>query len=111
LTTTWLVDRAESGGADAALSAYALARRADEPIQRQVGQLLASKDAVLRAHAARGLAFGALADAAGRLANAYAYETDVMVRRAVVAALVARTQDATSPARKSTLEHAAQLDP
>lgn len=111
LTTTWLVDRAESGGADAALSAYALARRADEPIQRKVGQLLASKDAVLRAHAARGLAFGALADAAGRLANAYAYETDVMVRRAVVAALVARTQDATSPARKSTLEHAAQLDP
>jgi HEAT repeat protein len=111
LTTTWLVDRAESGGADAALSTYALARRADEPIQRKVGQLLASKDTVLRAHAARGLASGTLADASGRLANAYAYETDVNVRRAVIAALVARTQDATSPARKSTLEIAAQLDP
>jgi hypothetical protein len=111
LTTTWLVDRAESGGADAALSTYALARRADEPTERKVGQLLASKDSVLRAHAARGLAFAALPDASGRLANAYAYETDVAVRRSVVAALVARTGDATSPARKSTLEVAAQLDP
>jgi len=111
LTTTWLVDRSESGGADAALSAYALARRADDPIERKVGQLLASKDAVLRAHAARGLAFGALADASGRLASAYAYETDVTVRRSIVAALVARTGDATAPARRSTLEVAAQLDP
>jgi HEAT repeat protein len=111
LTTTWLVDRAESAGADAPLSAYALARRADEPIERKVGQLLSSKDAVLRAHTARGLAFGALPDASGRLANAYAYETDVSVRRAVIAALVARTQDATAPARRSTLEVAAQLDP
>jgi hypothetical protein len=111
LTTTWLVDRAESGGADAAVSAYALARRADEPIERKVGQLLASKDVVLRAHTARGLAFGALPDASGRLAKAYAYETDVAVRRSVVAALVARTNDATSPARRSTLEIAAQLDP
>ncbi len=111
LTTTWLVDRSEAGGADAALSAYALTRRADEPIQRRVGQLLASKDAVLRAHAARGLAFGALADASGRLADAYAYETDVVVRRSLVAALVARSGDATAPARRSTLEAAAQLDP
>jgi hypothetical protein len=111
LTTTWLIDRAESGGADAALSAYALARRADEPIQRKVGQLLASKDAVLRAHAARGLGFAPLADASGRLASAFAYETDVTTRRAVVAALVARTNDASAPARKSTLEVAAQLDP
>jgi hypothetical protein len=111
LTTTWLVDRAESGGADAPLSAYALARRADEPIERKVGQLLASKDAVLRAHAARGLAHAVLPDASGRLANAYAYETDVMVRRAIVSALVARTGDASAPARKSTLELAAQLDP
>jgi hypothetical protein len=111
LTTTWLVDRSESGGADAPLSAYALARRADEPIERKVGQLLASKDALLRAHAARGLAFGGLADASGRLASAYAYETDVTVRRSMITALVARTGDATAPARRSTLELAAQLDP
>ena len=111
LTTTWLIDRSEAGGADAPLSAYALARRADETNQRKIGQLLASKDTVLRAHAARGLAFGALADASGRLASAYAYETDVTVRRSVVSALVARTGDATAPARRSTLETAALLDP
>jgi HEAT repeat protein len=111
LTTTWLVDRSESGGSDAPLSVYALTRRADETNERKIGQLLASKDAVLRAHAARGLAFGALADASGRLASAYAYETDVTVRRALVAALVARTADATAPARRATLETAAQLDP
>jgi HEAT repeat protein len=111
LTTTWLVDRSESGGADAPLSAYALSRRADEPVERKVGQLLASKDAVLRAHAARGLGAGALADASGRLASAYAYETDVVVRRAIVGALVERAFDATAPARRSTLEMASQLDP
>lgn len=111
LTTTWLLDRAQSGGADAALSTYALARRADEPTQRRIGQLLASKDPLLRAHAARGLAYAPLADASGRLANAYAYETDVMVRRALVEALVARTKDATAPARRLALELAAQLDP
>jgi HEAT repeat protein len=111
LTTTWLVDRAESGGADAALAATALARRADEPIVRKIGQLLGSKDAVLRAHTARGLGAAPLADASGRLASAYAYETDVNVRRAIVEALVTRTNDASAPARKSTLETAAQLDP
>ena len=111
LTTTWLVDRAESGGADAPLSATALTRRAEDANERKVGQLLASKDAVLRTHAARGLAYASLPDASGRLANAYAYETDVAVRRAIVGALAARTNDATSPARNSTLEVAAQLDP
>lgn len=111
LTTRWLLDRAESGGADAALATHALTRRADEPIERKVGQLLASKDAVLRMHAARGLADAPLADASGRLATAYAYETDVNVRRAVVASLAARTKDASAPSRKSTLETAELLDP
>lgn len=111
LTTTWLVDRAEAGGADAALSTFSLARRADERFDRKVGQLLGSKDAVLRAHTARGLGSSPLADASGRLASAYAYETDVNVRRAIIAALVARTRDATAPARRSTLETASQLDP
>jgi cellulose synthase operon protein C len=111
LTTTWLVDRAESGGSDAALSAYALTRRAEEANERKVGQLLASKDPVLRAHAARGLAHATLPDASGRLASAYAYETDVTVRRAIVGALSARVNDATAPARRSTLDTAMQLDP
>ncbi|HEY8078756.1 MAG TPA: HEAT repeat domain-containing protein, partial [Labilithrix sp.] len=74
ITTTHLVDRAESGGADAPLAAFALARRADDALERRVGLLLGGKDALVRAHAARGLGLASLADATGRLADAYAYE-------------------------------------
>ncbi len=111
LATSLLIDRAESGGGDAAVAAYALARRADDTTARKVQSLLASKDPVLRAHAARGLAVASLPDATGRLANAYAYETDVDVRRAIIGALAARTRDAGSPSRKQTLENAAAVDP
>jgi hypothetical protein len=111
ITTTTLVDRAESGGADAALATFALARRADEDNARKVGQLLGARDAVLRTHAARGLGVAHLSDATGRLANAYAYETDTDVRRALIGALAARTKDANAPLRKQTLELAASLDP
>ncbi len=109
--TSTLIDRAESAGGDAALAAYALARRADDTLARKIGQLLGSKDPLLRAHAARGLAVASLPDAVGRLANLYAYETDVDVRRAAIAALASRTQDAKAPARRETLEVAAELDP
>jgi hypothetical protein len=111
LTTGWLLDRVGAGGADAPLAVFALARRADASLERTIGQLLTSRDAVVRLHAARGVGEATLADAAGRLATAYAYETDVRVRRALVAALAARTDDASAPARRSTLETAAQLDP
>lgn len=109
--TSTLIDRAESGAGDAPLAAFALARRADEKIARKIGQLLASKDAVLRAHTARGLAVATLPDVTGRLADAYAYETDIEVRRALITALAARTKDANAPARKETLNVAAELDP
>jgi HEAT repeat protein len=111
IKTSVLIERAESGGGDAPLAAYALARRADEKTARKIGQLLSSKDVVLRAHVARGLGVASLPDAAGRLADAYAYETDVEVRRAVIAALAARSGDADAPARKETLAMAAELDP
>jgi hypothetical protein len=111
LTTTTLLDRAESGGADAALATFALARRADEGTARKVEKLLGSRDPVLRTHAARGLGIASLPDATGRLANAYAYETDVDVRRALIGALATRTKDANAPLRKQTLELAANLDP
>lgn len=111
ITTNTLVDRAESGGADAALATFALARRADEATSRKVGQLLGSRDSVLRTHAARGLGVAPLPDATGRLANAYTYETDTDVRRALIGALAARTKDASAPLRKQTLELAASLDP
>ncbi len=109
--TSTLVDRAESGGADAPLAAFALGRRSDDALARTVGQLLSSKDGVLRAHVARGLATSTLSDATGRLADAYTYETDPEVRRAIIAGLAARTADARAPSRIETLSLAADLDP
>lgn len=111
LTTTYLLERAEAGAGDSPLAAFAYARRADEKVSAKIALLLGSKDAVIRAHTARGLADAPLPDATGRLADAYEYETDVDVRRAIITALAQRTADATSPARKKTLEVAAQFDP
>ncbi|MDB4946797.1 MAG: repeat protein, partial [Labilithrix sp.] len=109
--TTTLVDRADAGGPDAALATLALARRADESSERKVTQLLGARDVVLRAHAARGLGASSLPDASGRLADAYAYETEAVVRRAIVAALAERPLDADAPARRTTLSFASDLDP
>jgi HEAT repeat protein len=112
VTTTMLVDRAESGGPDAPLCALALARRADEKLMPKVAALLSSRDPVLRAHAARGLGMSDARDAVGYLANAYKFEADPGVRRAIVRALVTRAgNDATAPAREATLHVAARLDP
>lgn len=109
--TLSLVDRAQSGGADAPLAAYALARRADESLETKVTALLADRDPVVRAHTARGLGAAPLEKASSLLAATYAYETDPNVRRAVVAALASRTTDKSSPSRQRTLETAAMLDP
>lgn len=111
MTTSTLIDRAESGGGDAAMATFALARRADTPLARKVTQLLASKDPVLRAHAARGLGEAVLPDATGRLAELYLAETDLEVRRAAIGALAARDKDASAPARKNVLAIASELDP
>jgi hypothetical protein len=110
VTTSTLVERSESGGGDAALATYALARRADIPLARKVSQLLASKDPVVRAHAARGLGDATLPDATGRLADLYLNETDVDVRRAAIGALAAREKDASAPARKNALAVASELE-
>ncbi len=109
--TLSLALRAESGGPDAPLAALALARRKGDAVKEKVDALLASEDPVLRAHTARGLAWSEEDDASGRLAAAYAYEGHAAVRRAIVAALAARTADARSPARADTLSLAARLDP
>ncbi len=111
LTTTYLLDRAESSAGDSPLAAFAYARRADEKVTAKIALLLGSKDAVIRAHTARGLADAPLPDATGRLADAYEYESDVDVRRAIITALAQRKADASSPSRKKTLEVAAQFDP
>ncbi len=106
-----LLDRAEGGGPDGPLAALALARRADEADAPKIAQLLASKDLLVRAHVALGLGRAALPDATGRLARAYAFETDASVRRAVITALAARVADKDAPSRRTTLEQASRLDP
>lgn len=105
------VDRAGSGGPDGPLSALLLMRRASSALDRNADVLLSSTDPVVRAHALRGLAHAPLAAASDRLAHAYAYETDVLVRRAIVDAMLARKGDVSAPSRQSVLESAAQLDP
>jgi len=113
VTTLTLAERAQAGEADAPLAAMALARRIDVKADAAVDALLASRDRVVRAHAARGLGASDAPDAVGRLAAAYTYEPDASVRAAIVAALAARTgpADAAAPARLETLGVAARLDP
>jgi HEAT repeat protein len=109
--TRELVERAEEGGPDASLAALALARRADDDLGPKVDALLASRDPLVRAYVARGLASSDARDATGRLARAYTWEADELVRRALVTALAARAADAGAPARRDALELAARLDP
>jgi hypothetical protein len=111
VSTSALVDAAESGGPDAPLAAMALARRGDEAHESKVDALLHARDPVTRAHVARGLGASSARAASGRLADAYAYEPSALVRRAIVQALAARTGDGTAPSRKDTLDAAAYLDP
>jgi cellulose synthase operon protein C len=109
--TNRLLGRIDEGGPDAPLAAFALAARADENLSRRIDALLSSRDPMVRTHTARGLGRAKLADASGRLAEAYAYEVDVDARRAIVAALASRTGDASAPARARTLALASRLDP
>ncbi len=111
ISTTALVERAESGAADAPLAALAFARRADAARRQEVDALLTSRDPLLRAHCARGLGASDEPDAIGRLAAAYAYEPQASVRRALVRAIAQRTRDGASPERAATLALAAKLDP
>jgi HEAT repeat protein len=108
--TLTLVERTESAAADAPLAVLALARRGDDAYAAKVEALLVSRDPIVRAHAARGLAIGTYKDAIGRIAAALAYEADVGVRRVMVRALASRAGDAAAPARVEALR-AAALDP
>lgn len=110
MSTLALVDRARSGAADAPLSAYARAARKGEGVDDAVAQELTSPDAIIRAHAARGLAESGAPDATGLLATAYKNETETDVRRAIVLALAsALPRDSVS--RVATLQLASSLDP
>jgi HEAT repeat protein len=110
VTSTWLADRATSGGADAPLAAYAFVRRADEKDLPKVDALLASNDPILRGHAARGLGVSPLDASVGRLARVYAYEPNATVRRAAIASLARRTETS-APLWTQTMHEASLLDP
>jgi HEAT repeat protein len=109
--TTALFERTLAGEDDAPLAALALAARADPAYREHVRALFASSDPLLRSHVARGLGQSREPDATGQLAEAYPFEADPSVRRAIVLALAERTQDRDAPARLRILRTARQLDP
>lgn len=112
VTTAALIERARSGRPDAPLAARALARRAGDALGAEVDAQLSSRDPVMRAHAALGLAESTARDTVGRLARAYAWEADIHVRTAITIALATRTGDeAAAPSRVRALSLAARLDP
>jgi HEAT repeat protein len=109
--TTALVERALAAEEDAPIAAMALAARGDPANRERVSALFASADPILRAHVAFGLGECRDPEATGELADAYPFEADPLVRRAIVLALAARTQDEDAPARLAVLRAARTLDP
>jgi hypothetical protein len=122
IATHRLVGWVEEGGPLAPLAARALATReggeGEGATQRggpgegagskqRVDRLLVNEDLVIRAHTAQGLGESAEPDASARLARAFAFEPEAMVRRAIVQALSRRAE----PQRIPVLELAATLDP
>lgn len=108
---TFLLEQVRSGGPDAPIAALALSARAGELPDELTDPLLGAGDAVIRAHAARGLGKSVAPNAAARLAQAYADEPDAEVRRALLGALAARGLAGAGPAVRDALELAASLDP
>jgi hypothetical protein len=105
--TRVLVELFELHGAAAHLAAFALAARDGDAERPRLRELLASGDPLLRAHVALGLARSRESSAIGLLDEAYRFESEPLVRRAIVRALAARTE----PGRERTLRLAADLDP
>jgi HEAT repeat protein len=110
--TQALMALVKGGGPCAPLAALSLARRLDDDLAPRIDELFASSDPLLRAHVARGLAQSHGHDAVGRLAQAYAWEEDADVRRAIVEGLATMPSElGAAPGRVQTLELAARLDP
>ncbi|MFT3774558.1 MAG: HEAT repeat domain-containing protein [Minicystis sp.] len=107
LPTPLLAVWAEAGGPLAPLAARALPARDDEALRGRIKRLLEGTDPVVRAHVALGLARDPEPSAVTLLTNAYRFEEDATVRRAVVRALSKRTE----AQRIATLELARDLDP
>lgn len=107
LSTETLVRLAEEGGPLAPLAARVLPSRDGEAVRSRIKRLLAGTDPVIRAHTALGLAADPETDAVSLLVEAYRFEEDASVRRAVIRALSVRTENQ----RLTTLTIARDLDP
>jgi hypothetical protein len=97
----------EAKGAAAHLAAFALAARDTDAGRPRLRELLSSGDPLLRAHVALGLARSELSSSVGLLDDAYRFESDPLVRRAILSTLARRPE----PGRARTLRLAADLDP
>ena len=107
VTTADLVAWTETLAPLAPLAARALAARDTPALRSRIKRLLDGGDPVVRAHAALGLARSAEPDAVSLLVQAYRFEDDAGVRRAIVRGLSRRDE----VQRTSTLEVARDLDP
>jgi hypothetical protein len=107
LSTHQLETWADGDDPIAPLAIVALGGREQPGDERRIGRRLESADPVLRVHAALALAASPLPTATGRLADAWRFEPDRGVRRAIVVALSQRPD----PARLAPLGLAARLDP
>lgn len=107
LATKRLLEWAEGGSSLAPVAAFQLARRDSETYRKRLVGLLSGTDPIVRLHVGLGLAHSPESDAVALLADAYRFEPDVRVRRALIRALSQRSEKR----RRGTLERAASLDP
>jgi HEAT repeat protein len=107
LPSRTLLGWVDEGGALGPLAARAIGARGGEDTRTRVTEMLRSGDPQIRSHVALGLGRSPDPDATGRLTETYTFETDPLVRRAIVRALSRRDD----PLRRGTLELAAGLDP
>jgi hypothetical protein len=111
VSTATVLHIVEEGRADALLGARVLARRLDDRELRKLALPYDSPDAIMRWQFALGLGENASPDAEGQLVEAYRFEVDPRVRRALVRSLVLRTGLDRASEVKKVLEFASYLDP
>jgi hypothetical protein len=106
LPTYQLLSWAESDEPLFPLAIVALGSREQPGEEGRLARWLESDDPVRRVHAAFALAKSPLSSAAGRLADAWRFEPDGAVRRAMVVALATRSE----PIARAALDLAAKWD-
>ncbi len=107
VSTSTLLDWAESPRVSAPIFARLLGPRDSDSYRSRIERLLSSGDPDVRAQLAIGLGSSPRPSAAALLAQAYAFEPDANVRRAIVVGLSAKN----STIGRVWLDRAARLDP